>query len=111
MFLFIVIPLSVRIATSAIQNFGRSLTLTCVVFTLRGITSRVTITWLALGDEVRRVDNVIGNVIGTSVSYRDQLNISSLTSDGSYTCRAIINSTTQDSSQDVIRLVFTCTYT
>ena len=111
MILFLVQPPFVRITAPAIQNFGQPLTLTCVVTSVRGITSRVTITWLALGDKVRRVDNLIGNVIGASLSYRDQLNISSLSSDGSYTCRAIINSTMQVSSRNVIRLELTCTYT
>ena len=111
MILFLVQPPFITVTAPAIRNFGQPLTLTCVVTSVRGITSRPTITWLALGDEVRRVNDVIGNVIETSVSYRDQLNISSLTSDGSYTCRAVFNSTMQVSNRNIIRLELTCTYT
>ena len=80
----------------AVLNFGEPLTLTCDVTTVRGITSGLIIIWSSqsLG-EVRRVENVTGNVVDSSVFYRDQLNISSLTTDDTYTCRAFINSTSQ----------------
>ena len=89
-------PIIVGLTAPAVQNFGEPLTLTCDVTTVRGITSGLTITWsTSLGGEVRRVDNVTGNVVGSSVFYRDQLNISSVPGEDLYSCRAFINSTSQ----------------
>ena len=92
---------------SAVQNFEEPLTLTCDVTTVRGITGGLTITWSSsLDGEVRRVENVTGN--DGSVLYSDQLFISSLTSEDSYTCRAVINSALQPQDVASIRLELTC---
>ena len=88
----------------AIQNFEQQLTLTCDVTTVRGITSGLTIIWSEFGVEVRRVQNAIGNVVGTSVSYTEQ----SLTHDSNFSCRAIINSASRPQDVTSIRIELTC---
>ena len=94
-----------------VQNFGEPLTLTCDVTTVRGITSGVTITWSSsLDGEVKRVENVTDNVVDSLVLYSDQLFVSSLTSEDSYTCRAVINSALQPQDVASIRLELTCEY-
>ena len=93
----------------AVQNFGEPLTLTCDVTTVRGITSGLTITWSSFLDgEVRRVENVTGNVVDNSMLYSDQLFIPSLASEDTYTCRAVINSALQPQHVASIRLELTC---
>ena len=102
-------PVITELTAPAVQNFGEPLTLTCDVTTVRGITSGLTITWSSsLGGEVRRVENVTGNVVDNSVLYSDQLFISSLTSEDSYTCRAVINSQPLNAFSRFILLRLTC---
>ena len=102
-------PIITGLTAPAVQNFGEPLTLTCDVTTVRGITSGLTITWSSsLDGEVRRVENVTGNVVDSSVLYSDQLNISSLVSDDRYTCRAVINSQPLNAFTRSILLRLTC---
>ena len=107
--LFAVSNPNINLTAPAVQNFMESLTLTCEVTTVRGITSRVTIIWTSLDNEVGRVENAIGNnSVDSLVVYRDQFFISALTSEDRYDCRAVINSTSQPQNVASIRLELTC---
>ena len=82
--------------------------LTCEVTTVRGITSAVIITWISVGNELRRVESTSGSIVGSSMVYNDQLYISELTSEDNYTCRAVINSTSQPQNEAFITVELTC---
>lgn len=105
--MFLVPNPKINLTAPAVQNFMEPLTLTCEVTTVKGITSGMTITWTSLDNEIRRVENAIGDSVDNSVVYRDQFFIS-LTSDGRYDCKAVINSTSQLQSTASIRLELTC---
>ena len=75
---------------------------------MRGIASELTIIWSEFGVEVSRVQNSTGNVVGTSVSYTEQLILYPLTHDSNFSCRAIINSASRPQDLASIRIELTC---
>lgn len=99
-------PTSVRLTAPAIQNYGEPLTLVCDVAVVRGITSGLTILWTSR--RINEVRSPIGNLTSSSVVYRDQYFIPSLTSEDPYYCRAVINVTSYPQLQDFIQLQLTC---
>ena len=73
---------------------GQSLTLQCVVTTVRGITSRVDIVWSSNGTVLRRINDTIATTMDNSLVYTDSYNISQLstTDDGRVIqCEVMIN--------------------
>ena len=73
---------------------GRSLTLQCVVTTVRGITSRVDIVWSGDGTELERMNNVLSTTMDNSLVYTHSYTISQLstTDDGRVIqCEVVIN--------------------
>ena len=78
------------------QTVGNSLTLTCNVTAVRGITSSVDIIWSSDGREVDGMEGVsVSSTTDNSVVYTDTYNISQLntTDDGrEYQCEVVINS-------------------
>ena len=78
------------------QTVGNSLTLTCNVTAVRGITSSVDIIWSRDDREVERMEGVnVSSTTDNSVVYTDTYTISQLntTDDGEYQCEVVINST------------------
>ena len=88
---------SVILKSPDTQTVGQSLSLECIVTTVRGITSRVDIVWYSDGVEIKRTSGVnISSSNSSSILYRDFYNISLLTTaeEGKvYQCRGVINAT------------------
>ena len=93
---------------------GQSVTLSCRIVAVRGITSRVDIVWYDNSVQVRRMDNVTASMINdTTAVYTDSLNVSILTRqhDGRvYLCEAIINSEPLLATFSYITLSVTCKF-
>ena len=86
---------NVTVVTLNTQMVGQSLTLKCSVTAVRGITSRVDITWSGDGIELERMEGVsINSTTDNSVVYTDTYTIPllSITDDGRvYQCEVVIN--------------------
>ena len=86
---------SVTVTAHNTQAVGYSTTLDCCVTAVRGITSRVDITWSRDGTEVKRMEGVsVSSTTGNMVMYTDTYTISQLntTDDGrEYQCEVVIN--------------------
>ena len=71
---YITVPTpTVSVTAPNTQTVGQSLTLQCVVTTVRGITSRVDIVWRnsSGGNELQRKDNVSSTTVDNSLVYRN----------------------------------------
>ena len=79
------------------QTVGESLSLECIVTTVRGISSSIDIIWTADDVEIKRTLGAsISSLIGNSTLYRDFYNISLLTTAEEgivYQCEGVINTT------------------
>ena len=74
------------------QIVNQSLTLTCSVTAVRGITSRVDIIWSRNGTEVERMVGVIvSSSNGNMAMYTDTYTISQLSTNDEYQCEVVIN--------------------
>ena len=109
--LFFTVPSPVvEVASIDTVEFGQAATLECNVIAVRGITSRVDISWLTFTGIVRTVEDVTANIVNNSAVYTDQLVTSPLSVNDSgrvYYCVVSINSTFGVSSYGVIVLDFT----
>ena len=89
-------------------TIGDSLTLNCIVTTVRGISSSVNIMWYTGGSVVRRVDNLtVAYTDNNSAIYTDLFEIPSLTAIHNrryYQCVVVINATQRVYSSNVTRL-------
>ena len=94
---FVVPSPSVILIAADIQTVGQSLSLECIMTTVRGITSRIDIQWRRDGVEIRKIIEVsVSSSTSSSILYRDFYNISLLTTaeDGRvYQCEGVINTT------------------
>lgn len=76
------------------QIVGQSLTLTCVVTTVRGVTSRVDILWSIDGLELKETEGVnVSSLTSSSVLYTDLYNITQLSTadeDRTYKCTSVV---------------------
>jgi len=93
---FLTVPNLNRVTATApsTQIVNQSLTITCSVTAVRGITSRVDIIWSSNGTEVDRTEGINVTIIDNSVMYIDTYTISllSTTDDGTeYLCEVVIN--------------------
>ena len=80
---------------------GRPLTLECIVTTVRGINSQVSIVWSSSSSDKELRRNNVSASMATfkSVVYRDYFNISLLTTDDNnmtYVCKVMINAVEAD---------------
>ena len=106
--LSVVVPTpSVTITAPNTQTVGQSLTLTCNVTTVRGITSRVDTVWTRNNVNLRTVTDISATTMHTLVTYIDYYTISSLSisDDGSgYECRLVVHTSPVIIVNDTIRL-------
>ena len=89
------------------QIVGQSLTLQCVVTTVRGITSRVDIVWSSGGTELQRMNDVSSTMMSNSLAYTNSYGISQLstTDDGRVIqCEVVINASPSVMASDDITL-------
>ena len=88
-------PPSVILKEPDIQTVGESLSLECIVTTVRGISSRIDVIWRSGGVEIQRTIGArISSSTSSSIIYRDFYNISLLTTaeEGRvYQCEGVIN--------------------
>ena len=88
---------SVTVTAPNTQIVGQSLTLECSVTTVRGITSRVDITWSRNGAELQITEGVnVHSTTDNSVVYTDTYTIMEVSADDDgrlYQCEVVINST------------------
>ena len=99
-------PPTVNVTALNTQTVGQSLTLQCVVTTVRGITSRVDIVWSSGGTELQRT-NVSSTMTNNSLAYTNSYTISQLSTDDQdtvYWCCAGINSIPVVADNDSIAL-------
>ena len=99
-------PPTVNVTALNTQTVGQSLTLQCVVTTVRGITSRVDIVWSSGGTELQRT-NVSSTMTNNSLAYTNSYTISQLSTDDQdtvYWCCAEINSIPVVADNDSIAL-------
>ena len=74
------------------QIVNQSLTLTCNVTAVRGITSGVDIIWTRNGTEVERMEGVnVSSTTGNMAMYTDTYTISQLSTNDEYQCEVVIN--------------------
>ena len=73
-----IVPTDVTIMTPS-QDVGQSLSLQCVMTTVRGIVSTVDIIWSNNGTELDRMNSVTANIMGDSVVYSHSYTIPQLT--------------------------------
>ena len=114
-FLLFVVPSPVVEVTSIdTVEYGKATTLQCNAIAVRGITSSVNIQWITVYNYsyaiVRRVDNVIANIVDNSEVYSDQLMIPPLNANDNgrvYYCEVNINATFGVSSYGIFVLDFT----
>ena len=93
------------------MEYGRAATLECNVIAVRGITSKVDITWKnrLRTTILRRVENVTASIVNNSAVYTDQLVTPPLSVNDSgrvYYCEVSINSTYKITSLDSFVLNF-----
>ena len=90
------------------QTIGESLSLECIVTTVRGITSRTDVIWRSGGFEIQRTIGArISSSTSSSIVYRDFYNISLLTTaeEGRiYHCEGVINTSPNLITQSNITL-------
>ena len=98
---------SVAVADPNTQLVGQSLTLQCVVTTVRGITSTVDIVWSSDGTVVQRMDSVTLSMMDDSLTYTDSYTISQLSlayDDRVIQCQVVINASPPVMAIDSITL-------
>ena len=90
-------PPSVILKEPDMQTIGESLSLECIVTTVRGITSSIDVIWRRGDVEIQRIVGArISSSTSSSIIYRDFYNISLLTTaeEGRvYQCEGVINTT------------------
>ena len=108
--LFIVPSPTVEVASIGTVEFGIAAVLECNAIAVRGITSRVDISWIRVDaynyTTVKTVENVTANLINNSTIYTDQLVTPSLSVNDSgrvYYCVVTVN---RNSYNDSIVLDF-----
>ena len=107
---FLVPTPTVVVTAPNTQTVSQSLTLQCVVTTVRGITSRVDIVWSSNGTALRRMYGVSSATIGNSLMYTDSYTISQLSTtdeDRVIQCEVVINASPSIQEVDNIALVVT----
>ena len=87
---------NVSITVNGNLTVGKPFSLQCVITTVRGINSQLSIVWSKGddGEELKRENINTSITMFSSVMYRDYLNISQLTTDDddeTYRCEVIIN--------------------
>ena len=91
-----------------IQAVGQSLSLECIMTTVRGLSSSIDIIWTNDGVEVNRTSGAsISSSTNSSTLYRDIYNISLLTTveEGRvYQCEGVINTTPNLTAESSITL-------
>jgi len=94
--LFCIVPAPlVFIEVSNIQTVGKSLTMKCLVTSVRGITSRLDIVWTSNGLELRKTEGVIVNSTTAKsmlfIDYYTILQLSSTDEGRVLQCKVVIN--------------------
>ena len=88
---------SVILTAADTQIVGQSLSMECIMTTVRGITSRIDILWRSDGVEIRKtIGAIVSSSTVSSILYRDFYNISLLTTTEEgrlYQCEGMINTT------------------
>ena len=88
---FILVP-TPNVSITAHQTSNNSPILECNITTVRGITSRVDIVWMANDTIIRRMNDSLGNLVNNIIIHRDVYHISDVGSDGTqYYCHGVIN--------------------
>lgn len=104
---------SVMLKVSDLQTVSQSLSLECVVSTVRGITSTIDIVWSSDGVEIKRITGAsISSSTNSSIQYRDFYSISSLTTNDEgrvYQCEGVINTTPNLTAKSSTKLDITGT--
>ena len=98
---------TVSVTAPNTQTVGQSLTLQCVVTTVRGITSRLDIVWSNGGTELQRMNGVSSTMMSNSLVYTNSYTISQLstTDDGRVIqCEVVINASPLVMANDSITL-------
>ena len=110
-FLFFAVPSPVVEVTSIdAVEFNKATTLECNVTAVRGITSRVDLSWLTLTENytiVRAVEDITANIVNNSAVYTDQLVTPQLSVNENgrvYYCVVSINSTLEVNGTIVLDL-------
>ena len=90
----------VEVNSVDVVEFDKTTTLECNVIAVRGITSRVNLSWLTLTEYdftiLKRVEDVTANIVNNSAVYTDQLVTPPLSVNDNgrvYYCAVSINST------------------
>ena len=98
----------VMLVVPDIQAVGESLSLECIVATVRGLSSSIDIIWTSDGVEIKRTSGAnISSSTSSSIVYRDFYNISLLTTaeEGRvYKCEGVINTTPNLTAESSITL-------
>ena len=88
---------SVILTAADTQIVGQSLSMECIMTTVRGITSRIDILWRSDGVEIKKtIGAIVSSSTVSSILYRDFYNISLLTTTEEgrlYQCEGMINTT------------------
>ena len=108
-FLYILVPSpSVMLKAPDMQTVGQSLSLECIVTTVRGIISTIDIIWRSDGTEIKKMIRLsTSSLTSSSILYRDFYNISLLTTaekGRAYQCEGVINTTPNLTSESSITL-------
>ena len=88
---------------------GDPLTLDCTVTAVRGISSSADIIWTTGGRVVRRVDNIIADIVNDYAIYTDSFKTSSLSAIDNgreYQCTVVINASPLVNNSDQFTLIF-----
>ena len=81
---------NVSITVVNYQTFNNSLSLECIITTVRGIS--VDIVWMVNDVIIRRMNNSLGNLVNNSIIHRDVCHISNVgDEDTEYHCHGVIN--------------------
>ena len=100
-------PPTVSVTAPDTQTVGQSLTLQCVVTTVRGITSRVDIVWSSNGAVLRRMNDTTATTGSSLLVYTDNYTTSPLSTadrDRLILCNAIIQATPSQSTTNSLTL-------
>ena len=105
---------NVSITVNGNLTVGQPFSLQCVITTVRGINSQLSIVWSKGddGEELKRENINASITMFSSVMYRDYLNISQLTTDDdgeTYRCEVIINASSPVMASDSYTLRVTGT--
>ena len=90
------------------QKVGQSLSLECILTTVRGINSRIDVVWRSDGIEIKKTIGISSiHLTNSSTVYKDFYNISLLTTTEEgriYQCEGVINTTPNRTAESSITL-------